>query len=236
MVTVAALEAIRTGTTTIVENSGGIGRAAAALAQSGLRCVFAESIRELALERDARKRLGDRVAVTADGPNVFVYTDSEEAAREAQKVIEPLLAEHKLTDSKIELLRWHPEEERWEPIEVPLPSTPEERAAEHAKEEADEARESQEQGFWEWEVRAELPSHRETVAFAEKLEREGIPVHRRWTFLLVGADTEDEANALAERIKAEAPPGTKVHAEVSGGAVWKTGDPFPFAIFGGLGG
>ena len=46
MVTVAALEAIRTGTTTIVENSGGISRSAAALAQSGLRCVFAESIRD----------------------------------------------------------------------------------------------------------------------------------------------------------------------------------------------
>jgi 5-methylthioadenosine/S-adenosylhomocysteine deaminase len=46
MVTVAALEAIRTGTTTIVENSGGIARSAAALAQSGLRSVFAESIRD----------------------------------------------------------------------------------------------------------------------------------------------------------------------------------------------
>ncbi len=46
MVTVAALEAIRTGTTTIVENVGGIGRSASALAQSGLRCVFAESIRD----------------------------------------------------------------------------------------------------------------------------------------------------------------------------------------------
>jgi cytosine/adenosine deaminase-related metal-dependent hydrolase len=46
MVSVAALEAIKTGTTTIVENAGGIGRSAAALAQSGLRCVFAESIRD----------------------------------------------------------------------------------------------------------------------------------------------------------------------------------------------
>jgi cytosine/adenosine deaminase-related metal-dependent hydrolase len=46
MVTVAALEAIRTGTTTIVENTGGISRSAAALAKSGLRCVFAESVRD----------------------------------------------------------------------------------------------------------------------------------------------------------------------------------------------
>jgi len=46
MVTIGALEALRTGTTTIVENAGGIDRSAAALAQTGLRCVFAESIRD----------------------------------------------------------------------------------------------------------------------------------------------------------------------------------------------
>jgi len=46
MSTVGALEAIRTGTTTMVENSGGISRAAAALAKTGLRWVFAESIRD----------------------------------------------------------------------------------------------------------------------------------------------------------------------------------------------
>jgi 5-methylthioadenosine/S-adenosylhomocysteine deaminase len=46
MVTIGALEAIRSGTTTMVENSSGIGSSAAALAQTGLRCVFAESIRD----------------------------------------------------------------------------------------------------------------------------------------------------------------------------------------------
>ena len=46
MVQVAALEAIRTGTTTIVENTGNVQRNAAALAESGLRCVFAESVRD----------------------------------------------------------------------------------------------------------------------------------------------------------------------------------------------
>jgi hypothetical protein len=203
---------------------------------SGDGFSFAESLRELRLERDARKRLGDRVAVSANGPVVFLYTNTEEAAREAQRVIQPLLTEHGLTDSAISLHRWHPEEERWEPIDVPMPTTPEEHAAEHAREEADEAEQTREQGFAGWEVRAELPSHRATVEFADRLEREGIPVHRRWKFLLVGASTEDEATALADRIRAEAPEGTRVEAEISGGAVWRVGEPFPFALFGGLGG
>jgi cytosine/adenosine deaminase-related metal-dependent hydrolase len=46
MATIGALEALRTGTTTIVEMSAGISRHAAALANTGLRCVFAESIRD----------------------------------------------------------------------------------------------------------------------------------------------------------------------------------------------
>ncbi len=46
MVTVGALECIRSGTTTVVENVSGIGNSAAALAQTGLRCVFAESVRD----------------------------------------------------------------------------------------------------------------------------------------------------------------------------------------------
>ncbi len=46
MATVGALEAIRTGTTTIVEMSSGISRHADALAKTGLRCVFAEAVRD----------------------------------------------------------------------------------------------------------------------------------------------------------------------------------------------
>lgn len=46
MTVVGALEAIRTGTTTLVENAGGIGRYAGALSKTGLRWVFAESIRD----------------------------------------------------------------------------------------------------------------------------------------------------------------------------------------------
>lgn len=46
MATIGALEAIRTGTTTLVEMSSGISPHAAALAGSGLRMVFAEAVRD----------------------------------------------------------------------------------------------------------------------------------------------------------------------------------------------
>ena len=46
MVQVAALEAITTGTTTIVEFTGNVQRQAGVLAESGLRCVLAEGIRD----------------------------------------------------------------------------------------------------------------------------------------------------------------------------------------------
>ena len=46
MVQVAALEAITTGTTTIVEFTGNVQRQAGVLADSGLRCVLAEGVRD----------------------------------------------------------------------------------------------------------------------------------------------------------------------------------------------
>jgi cytosine/adenosine deaminase-related metal-dependent hydrolase len=46
MVSIGALECIRSGTTTVVEVASGIGASAAMLAETGLRCVFAESVRD----------------------------------------------------------------------------------------------------------------------------------------------------------------------------------------------
>jgi len=46
MVTVGALESIRSGTTTVVESASNIANSASALAATGIRCVFAESIRD----------------------------------------------------------------------------------------------------------------------------------------------------------------------------------------------
>ena len=195
-----------------------------------------ESMREAAVEDAARERLGDRVVVSAEGPQIFLYADSEERAREAEQVVRGLLGEHRLVAEEVAVMRWHPVEEQWEDAAIPLPTTEEERRLEERRREAAEEADTAAQGYAEWEVRAELPSHHETVDFAKRLEEEGLPVVRRWKYLLVGAASEDDAHALAERLRAEAPAGTLVETEASGRAVWEVSNPNPFAIFGGLGG
>ena len=187
------------------------------------------------VEGDARRQLGRRVAVSSDGDSVFLYADTEDAARGAARVLHAVLDEHSMrADVKID--RWHHEEEEWVDASVPLPSTAAEHAAEHAHLEADEESESEQSGVADWEVRVELASHQDARALAEKLESEGTDCVRRWKFLLVGAGDEDDANALASRLQSEAPAGATVHVEPGSGLAWQLQPSNPFAVFGGLGG
>jgi hypothetical protein len=185
-------------------------------------------------ESDERDRLGGRVVVTRDGPRVFFYADSEECAREAERVATERLAEEGL-EARVAFERWHPVEQAWKDAGIPLPRTEEEVEAEHDRQQEREAAESEASGVAEWEVRVSLPSHEATDELADLLEGEGFPIVKRATFLLVGAANRDEADALAERLRAEAPAGANVEVEPGGGLVWEVTPQNPFAIFGGLG-
>ena len=191
-------------------------------------------LRNVELGEPERARLGERVVVSRDEARVFLYADSETRAREANHVVRAALDEREVA-AEISLHRWHPEEEMWEDPEVPLPRTEEERRAEHARLQAREAAESLASGRAQWEVRVELASHADTVAFADRLEAEGFAVVRRWTYVLVGAVNADEARALAEELAAEAPAGARVEVEPGGQMVWEVTPQNPFAVFGGLG-
>jgi len=196
---------------------------------------FVERVQAVEVEGEVLERLGERVVVSHSSDRLFFYADTEEAAREVERLVGPLLSEHGLVDATVEVTRWHPVEEDWRDASVPLPEDPEGIAAERARYEARERQEARERGWTDFEVRAELPGHRETVAFARRLESEGIPVVRRWTYLLAGAATFEEAEALAGRLREEAPPGTRVIAEGSGALAWETGDGGGLAFLGGLG-
>jgi len=174
-----------------------------------------ESLHEHEVEEDARRRLGHRVAVSAEGSQIFLYAGTENAAREADQVARELVKQHGLS-ADFALDRWHPIEQEWEDASVAMPQTDEERAAEHQRLEEDEARESEEYGYPQWEVRVELPSRHAAEDLAGRLRAEGHPVVHRWTLLVLGADNSDDAEALARVVKQEAPADAKVETEELG--------------------
>ncbi len=167
------------------------------------------SVREA--EEDSSRRLGHRIAVSEDGRTIFLYAGTEDAAREAERVVREVLAERQLTAS-FALDRWHPIEQEWEDASVPLPQTAEEQQAEHERRVAAETQESLATGEAEWEVIVDMPSRHEAVKLAERLEAEGRPVFRRWRFVFVGTSNEDEARELAQVIAQQVPPNASVIA------------------------
>lgn len=180
----------------------------------------AKSLREHEVTSDISDRLGRRVAVSVDGPHVFLYAGTEDAAREAGRVVREVLARHQML-ADIALDRWQPLKQEWVDAGAPVPEAAELRRAEHQRLMDEETRQSLAHGQAGWEVRVELPSHREAVALAERLRAQGRPVIRRWRYLILGTRNEDEASELAQAIKREAPAA----ASVSTGMV-------PFAHYG----
>ena len=101
-----------------------------------------------------------------------------------------------------------------------MPQTAEQREAERERRVDDETRESVATGQTGWEVLIETSSHREAVELAKRLQSEGHPVVRRWRYLVLGANNEDEARDLARTMQQEAPASASVRA-----------GPVPFAYF-----
>jgi hypothetical protein len=197
---------------------------------------FGRALGERQFAREVREQLEDGVLVTRDGPHIFLYTATKERAEAAGKVVGEVLAEHDLGAKVSPVLRWHPIEERWEDASAPLPQSEEAVEAEQERFEQQEADEAHALGYAEWEVRVDLPSHREAVKFAERLEADGItPITRRWKYVLIGTATEDEAKALAERLRGQAPSGATVTAEASATLGWEEASRNPFSILGGFG-
>ena len=194
----------------------------------GLGPWSADRLEARELAEDVGRELGDRVAVSRDDGELFLYADSEEAARAAEREARADLQEHGWTGS-VELSRWHDDAERWMPPEAPLPAGKAERAAEHAQLVAEEDAEAAAEGYAGWEVRVDLPSHRDAKRLADELERDGVKPVRRWKYLFVGAADEDAAREWATRLRAGAPEGSTITVEATFQSVERNN---PFAIFG----
>jgi|SRR4051794_5917814 hypothetical protein len=182
-----------------------------------------------ALADDVGAALGDRVAVSRDNGELFLYVDGAEAARAAAEVVKSDLREHDWS-ATVAVERWHDDAEEWKPGDAPLPSSEAERAAEHEELVASEDAASSADAAAGWEVRVDLPSHRDARALAERIEREeGFAPVKRWKYLFVGAPDEDAARVWATRLGGWAPPGSKITVEATFRSVERNN---PFAIFG----
>ena len=205
------------------------------LAGSGEASELADQLQHGSLEHGLASGAGERVAVSVDDAEVFLYADARPQLDRARDAIDTLAASRGWR-AEAELRRWHPAAEEWEDPDAPLPRDASGTAAEHAELIGHEREESAELGSSEWEVRIQCHSHHDTVELAERLAAEGMQPVRRWRFLLVGAADEDTARQLADRLTRETPAGCTVTVEGTGAAVRAELPPNPFAVFGGLGG
>ncbi len=160
---------------------------------------LSERLRAHDLDDDARERLGGRVIVTRDGPHLYLYTATEVGAREAERVIRELLDEDDLT-ADIAVTRWESDAEAWVP------------ASEAAGPERARAGRAEDH---DWFVLVEPPEGQDAAALAEQLSAEGHAVERRWRYLVIGAASEADANAVAERVRMDLGPDARVEVRAA---------------------
>jgi hypothetical protein len=168
------------------------------------------------------------VVVTRDGARMFLYTDTEERARAAEKIVRELAVADEL-EAKMRLTRWNPDADEWVDPRTPRPQSETERVEEHREHEKREEREAAATGKYDWELRVDLESLSETRELADRLDDKGIKHHRRWKHVLIPAATEEQAAELADRVRELAPGETEIHVEPAPGSI-----PHPaFVVIGG---
>ena len=169
-----------------------------------------ERLRAHDLDDEARKRLGQRIVVTRDGPHVFLYAGDEAGAHQAELVARELVATDDLS-ADITVTRWHPLEEEWLDASIPLPRTQEEQEEELER----RAETERQEGTYDWLVKVDMPSRSEAEKLEELQQSEGLSVHRRWRYLTVDIATEEHANELASRLRDLAPADAEVSVDAN---------------------
>jgi hypothetical protein len=163
-----------------------------------------ERLRGLDLDDDVRKRLGRRVVVTRSGSKLYLYTNSEAEAGEAERVVRELLSADE-APPPIATSRWHPVEEDWKDASLPLPRDEGEAAVERERRDERERREAEAEGEYDWSVHAHAPARDEAQELERTLQEDGFTVERRWRYLTIGALNEEQANEIAARVREELP-------------------------------
>ncbi len=145
-------------------------------------------------------RLGDQVAVGSSATQIFVYAPSAGLADEAAQVARELLAWRDLS-APVRTDFWSLREWKWRDRRDDPSYDP----AAHrntGRQEAERKR-SVMTGVPAWQVRVEVPSHRDVVALAGHLAAQGWRVRRRPRSLIVSANCEDDAKSLGRALSGD---------------------------------
>ena len=114
-----------------------------------------------------------------------------------------VLARHDVS-AHVRTERWSPWEREWrDAADEPDADVAAERQAVHEYRQEQEREVSVTTGFPAWQVRVELPSHRDVVALAGHLAAQGWRVRPRRRSLIVWADCEDDAKGLARELSGD---------------------------------
>jgi hypothetical protein len=186
------------------------------------------------LEHDLQRSFQDRIVVSGEAGEVFLYAADRAQAEGAQQLVERVATEHEW-QIETELRHWHPVAEIWEDPDSPEPADARQQQTETEIRDAGERRESAEEGFPEMEVRVSCGSRHAAAELSGRLRAEGIVNIHRWDWVLIGANDEAAANAIAERLREEL-PGAEITVETNLRWLAKNGPGNPFAFLGGLAG
>jgi hypothetical protein len=205
------------------------------LHEDGLARRLTEQLDADELEHDLQQSFHDRVVVSVDGPVVFCYAGTRAQAERVRHLAGRLAKEHGWTVD-VRVAQWHPVSEEWESPDEPQPVTAAAAVQEREQRVDDERDDSAEQGYPEFEVRVQTASRHDASELSHRLDAEGVPHVHRWSYLLIGATDEDSAQALADRLRGEAPAGSEVLVERNRRSVYEHRPFNPFTLLGGLGG
>jgi hypothetical protein len=99
---------------------------------------------------------------------------------------------------------WSPRDQEWRDVtDEPFADIAAELRAEREYLQEQERERSRRAGFPPWQVRVNVPSHRDVVALAGHPAAQGWRVRRRRRHLLVGADCEDDAKGLVRELSGD---------------------------------
>jgi hypothetical protein len=153
---------------------------------------------------------GRRLSVSVDDETLFVYCGSHGDAEKARAVVEAELRANGVEAKTSKIEHWLDAEERWD--DDPPTETWEE--------------ETLDEGYAPWEVRVQCESRQAAKELAAQLETEGYKPLRHFHYLIVGAASHEDAEALATRLHGTVEVGGEVVLEAMAQS------PARFAFFG----